>query len=362
MPSVNGLADIVAAETELSMVDGQRGRLVYRGYEAPALAKTRRFSEVAHLLWTGRLPDPSELRELETQLTEARTLPPEIVAILDALPPEVDMMSALRTAVSAIRPRQIWPPTIEDATRIAGMMPTIVAYRHAKVTGQTPVPPRLDLSHVANYLYMLNGRAPSEAHTRALEAYLILTIDHGLNASTFAGRVAASTQSDLSAALTAALAAMKGPLHGGAPSLVMDMLDEIGSRENAAPFLRAKLERGERLMGFGHRVYKTRDPRAEALRDIVIELTQADPWFDLAAHTETIALRLLEEYKPGRELYTNVEYWAAAILRTVEIPKPIYTATFSISRVVGWSAHVLEQAANNRLIRPQSTYVGPLPA
>lgn len=361
MATVNGLEHVVAAETELSMVDGERGVLVYRGHLAPELATSHSFLEVAHLMWTGHLPDASERQRLEQQMAETRVLPDALIALLDALPANIDMMSALRTVVSAVHPTQEWPPTVEDAARFAALVPTVIAHRYARLSGRDPVVPSSDLSHVANYLYMLTGQMPQQSHVRALEAYLILTIDHGLNASTFAGRVAASTRADMAAALTAALGTMKGPLHGGAPSGVMDMLEQIGTKDQAERWIREALERGERLMGFGHRVYKTRDPRAVALRQVVAELSGSDTWFDLATHTEETAIRLLEAYKPGRQLYTNVEYWAAAILRAVNIPKPLYTATFSASRVVGWTAHILEQSANNRLIRPQSVYVGPTP-
>ena len=362
MASVHGLDTVVAAATELSMVDGEAGRLVYRGYPAPELALHRSFAEVAHLLWAGDLPDATQLLQMEESLKVARVIPHDLQALVDALPQGIDVMSGVRTVVSAVVPCQEWPPTLADATLLTGMFPTIVASVYAKSIGQTLPALHHGLSHVENYLYMLSGEVPSAAHARALEAYLILTMDHGLNASTFASRITLSTQSDMSAGLTAALGAMKGPLHGGAPSGVIDMLDKIQTRENAEPWLRAKLDRSERLMGFGHRVYKTVDPRAEALKAVVRDLAGADPWFDLAVHVERTAVALLEEYKPGHRLYTNVEFWAAAILRTVGIPKDLYTATFSTSRVVGWTAHMLEQAQNNRLIRPQSQYVGPMPS
>ncbi len=361
MAQTTGLEGVVAAETDLSLVDGQKGHLVYRGHWAKDLARQRTFEEVAHLLWIGHLPNAEETRKISEGLKAHRELPKYVQTIIDEIPLEQDMMSVLRTAVSAMGATNNWPPTPEDAMRFAGAIPTIIAHRHARVEGRTPVPPNPDLSHVANYLYMLKGELPSEDKVKALEAYLIITMEHGMNASTFAARVVTSTQSDMASALAAALGAMKGPLHGGAPSEVMDMLIEIGSPENAEPWLRAALERGERLMGFGHRVYKTRDPRAIALREVVETMRGEDPLFDLSVHVEDTAIRLLEEYKPGRRLYTNVEYWAAAILRTVDIPKPLYTPTFSMSRTVGWTAHIMEQAAINRLIRPQSVYVGPMP-
>jgi citrate synthase len=359
--TVNGLDGVVAADTDIAMVDGQRGRLVYRGALAGELAVSHSFEEVAHLLWTGHLPDAQELAWVRRELEASRHLSPELIRVVEALPPELDLMSALRTVVSATPSQSGWPPAVAEAVRFAGLVPVVVARRLALIDGRAAANPRADLGHVANYLWMLSGQEPAPAHVRALEAYLVLTMEHGMNASTFASRVAVSTASDMPAALTAALAAMKGPLHGGAPSGVMDMLTAIGRPEEAETWMRRELEAGRRLMGFGHRIYRTTDPRAVALREVVRGLSGTDPWFLLAVSAEQTALRLLAEFKPGRALYTNVEYWAAAILRAVGIPQAAYTATFSVSRVVGWSAHVLEQAANNRLIRPQSRYVGPLP-
>lgn len=367
MPSVNGLDHVIAAKTGLSHIDGERGILVYRGHFAGELAKRRTFEEVAHLLWTGRLPDPQEQETLRTALASARRLPDVVRRIVDDLPPSLDHMSVLRTAVSAAGVSGAgadgngWPPTLAQAIRFAGLVPAAVARHNARLYGQQPLEPDPILSHVADSLRMILGHPAPEAHVRALEGYLILTMDHGLNASTFAARVVTSTQSDMASALTAALGAMKGPLHGGAPSEVMDMLDQIGDAGRAEAWLRARLDAGERLMGFGHRLYRTRDPRAAALHEIVAALTGDDPWFNLAVRTEAEATQLLAQYKPGRRLYTNVEYWAAAIFRTIGIPKPLYTPTFSISRVVGWTAHILEQATCNRLIRPRSEYDGPLP-
>jgi len=362
MPSTHGLEGVVVAKTELSLVDGQQGRLVYRGHTAATLATSRSFEEVAHLLWTGHLPDANELAAFGQRLRDYRQLPTEVVEVIRALPANRDMMSVLRTAVSAVGVDTDWPPAVDDAMRLTAMVPTILATRTAFLEGRDPVTPNLRLSHTANYLYMLRGGvAATEAEVRALEAYLTITMEHGMNASTFAGRVITSTQSDIVSAVTGSIGAMKGPLHGGAPSEVMTMLEDIGSEDKVEEWLRSALERGERLMGFGHRVYKTRDPRAIALRAVVERFTGEDPYFSLAVKVENEAIRLLAEYKPGRALYTNVEYWAAAIMRSVQLPKELYTPTFCCSRMVGWTANVLEQAENNRLIRPQSEYVGPVP-
>jgi citrate synthase len=357
-----GLEGIVVAETDLSLVDGINGHLVYRGYWARDLAINHTFEEVAHLLWYGHLPNEQELADLKAKLKAQRSLPSHVKTIIDAIPADVDMMSVLRTGVSALAEAgHSWPPTLDQVIALTAKMPTIVAHRHARLEGSEPIEPNPELDHTANYLYMLKGETPSQAHVRALDAYLILTQEHGMNASTFSGRVVASTQSDLISSITAAIGALKGPLHGGAPSEVTEMIEAIGTKENAEPWMRAKLEKGERLMGFGHRVYKTIDPRATALRVVASELSADDPWFDLATHVENVGVKLLEEYKPNRKLHTNVEFFAAAVMRAVGLDDSLFTPTFAVSRVVGWTAHVLEQAKNNRIIRPQSNYTGNMP-
>lgn len=357
-----GLEGIVVAETDLSLVDGKNGLLVYRNYWARDLAINHTFEEVAHLLWYGHLPNEQELTELKTKLKANRHLPAHVKAVIDQIPADVDLMSVLRTGVSALgETGHQWPPTLDQVISLTAKMPTIVAYRQARLEGRQPVEPNADLDHTANYLYMLKGEIPNQAHVRALDAYLILTQEHGMNASTFTARVISSTQADLISAISGAIGALKGPLHGGAPSEVTEMIEAIGTKENAEPWLRQKLEKGERLMGFGHRVYKTIDPRATALRVVASQLSANDPWFDLATHVEQVGLKLLEEYKPGRKLNTNVEFFAAAVMRAVGLDDSIFTPTFAVSRVVGWCAHVLEQAANNRIIRPQSNYTGKMP-
>lgn len=357
-----GLEGVTVTDTELALVDGERGHLVYRGYWAKDLALQYTYEHVAYLLWFGKLPTDAELADFHAKMAQYRILPDYLKTIIDAIPAGVDMMSVLRTAVSAVGNESYgWPPTVEQAMELTAKVPTIITYRHSRLNGRQPVEPREDLSHTANYLYMLFGKEPHPAHVAALDAYLVLTAEHGMNASTFSARVTTSTRSDMASAVTTAIGTMKGPLHGGAPSEVDETLAAIGTKENAEPYLRSLLERGERLMGFGHRVYKTRDPRAEALSIVAKRVAGDDPWLDLAVHVENVAIRLLEEYKPGRRLYTNVEFYAAAVLRAVGLPKELYTPTFSLSRMAGWTAHVLEQAADNRLIRPQSVYTGPMP-
>ncbi|GIP41424.1 citrate synthase 1 [Paenibacillus sp. J31TS4] len=362
MAKGTGLEGVVAAETDIGYVNGQTGELVYRGHWAKELAVHHSFEEAAHLLWYGQLPDAEQLAELHAKLAAHRRLTPELKELLDAMPAKAPLMSVLLAAVGAqAADSEAWPPSIEDAIRLTAIVPAMIAYRHRQLAGAPYVEGGDEEGHVAHYLRLLFGRPASAAHIRAMSAYMVLTMEHGLNASTFAARVVTSTESDLFAAVAAAIGAMKGPLHGGAPSGVLSLLEEIGAKEQAEPYMRAILEKGGRLMGFGHRVYKTLDPRAEALRAVSAELAGDDPWLDLARHAEETAIRLLAEYKPDRRLYTNVEFYAAAVMRAAQMPPALFTPTFTAARVVGWTAHVLEQAANNRIIRPQSVYGGPMP-
>lgn len=355
-----GLKGIAVAETALSLIDGERGHLLYRGWEAGRLAVEQRFEAVACLLWHGHLPDGEEADLFARRMALERGLPDHVTGLLDLLPAEMPMMDVLRTAISAMGSKAFgFPPSVGQALVLTARMPAIIAYRHRRARGLEPVAPRAELGHAANYLYMLSGLEPTPAQAEALEAYLVLTAEHGMNASTFSARVTASTESDMVAALTTALGTMKGPLHGGAPSEVDSMLEEIGVPERAEAYLRELLERGGRIMGFGHRVYRTRDPRAEALSAVARRLGGQDASLELAAYVEDLAVRLLEEYKPGRRLHTNVEFWAAAVLKAVAMPPELYTPTFSLARTVGWMAHILEQAGDNQLIRPDARYVGP---
>ncbi|KHF27371.1 citrate synthase/methylcitrate synthase [Anoxybacillus ayderensis] len=357
-----GLEGVVATETKISLVDGEKGHLVYRGYWAKDLALNHSFEEVAFLIWYGYLPNEEELTMFSDLLKKYRVIPKYLKNILDLLPKDMDIMSVLRTSISALGDSKFkWPPTIEQAIQLTAIIPSIIAYWYRKVNGKTYIEPNMDLDHIANYLYMLNGTEPNNAHTKALSAYFILTIEHGMNASTFSSRVVASTESELISAICAAIGAMKGPLHGGAPSAVIEMLEEIGSIDNIEPWIIKKLENGEKLMGFGHRIYKTKDPRAEALKEVAKSLSGEDEWFDLAIALEEKAIELLNKYKPGKKLYTNVEFFAAAVMKGISLPQELFTPTFTASRIVGWTAHVLEQASDNRIFRPQSIYTGNIP-
>lgn len=354
-----GLKGIVAAETKISHIDGDKGVLIYRGYNILDIAKKYSFEETAYLLWYGEFPNKEQLNMLKKKLSSCRNLPKHMEELIKTLPSEMDMMSVLRTAISSEGISTYnWKPTIEQAIKLTAMTPTIIAFRKNQLERKTFAAPRADLNHVENYLYMLNGAVPSEAHTNALETYMILTMEHGMNASTFSARVTVSTESDLVSAITSAIGTMKGPLHGGAPSEVIDLLNEIYANGDAEDVIRKKLSQGEKLMGFGHRVYRTHDPRAIALKGKLLDFSGKDPWLDLAANVEKIAVDLLQEYKPDRALYTNVEFYAAAIMKAINMEPVLFTPTFTAARVVGWSAHALEQAENNVIFRPQSNYIG----
>ena len=355
-----GLKGIVAAETLISHIDGEIGQLFYRGYEIREITKRFSFEEAAFLLWFGHLPDTEQLCTLKDSLKGNRELPEYVKVIIDQLPLGMDLMSVIRTAISAESGNfdYGWKPGVSQAIRLTALVPTIIAYRKRFLEGKMFIPPRSDLDFVENYLYMLNGNVPLSAHVRALETYMILTLEHGMNASTFSARVTASTESDLVSAMTSAIGTMKGPLHGGAPSGVIELLDEIAFVGHAEMVIREKVLRGEKLMGFGHRVYKTHDPRAMALKTKLLELVGEDEWLDLAMAVEDTAVRILEELKPGRSLYTNVEFYAAAIMKAINMDAELFTPTFTASRMVGWTAHVLEQAENNTIYRPHAKYIG----
>ena len=362
LPKPEGLEGVVAASTALSHVFGEEGKLVYRGYDIHELAGKASFEEVAHLLWIGHLPTASELADFQSKLESNRKLPAAVIDVLRLIPHETPPMDALRTGLSALgaidQEQFDETPDLDEAIAIQARFPGILAAFFRLRSGQEPIKPKAGHNTAQSYLYQLFGNEPEERHWKPLDTYLVLLADHGMNASTFTARVIASTQSDLISALTGAVGALKGPLHGGAPSKVLDMLNAIGTAENVEGWLTNALDSGERLMGFGHRVYKAEDPRAEILREMA--KTASDPdFFKLSKLTEDKALQMLNERKPGRRLYTNVEFYSAAVLAAVGLPGDMFTPTFAVSRSVGWSAHVLEQVSNNRLIRPQSQFVGP---
>ncbi|GAB4519370.1 MAG: citrate synthase CitA [Anaerolineae bacterium] len=363
---IPGLEGVVAAETRLSSVDGLKGELIIGGFLVDELADKATFEEVVYLLWHDDLPNAQELEDFRAQLAQRRSLPPVALTVLRAAAENrSSAMDALRMAASTLslcRSEEPHPdPMVEDALRLVASFPTIVAAYWRLSQGMEPIEPREDLSHAANYLYMLTGEEPSAERARGLETYLNTVVDHGLNASTFTARVIISTQSDMISAIVGAVGALKGPLHGGAPGPALDMVFEIGEPSRTEAYLREKLERGERLMGFGHRVYKVRDPRADVLAAAAERFYRADGdmhLYELARHVEETAVALLEEYKPGRNLQTNVEFYTALLLHGLGMSSDLFTPTFAVSRVAGWTAHCFEQARVNRIIRPQSVYVG----
>jgi citrate synthase len=352
-----GLDDVVAATTALSHVDGERGELIIGGFPVGELAAQATFEETSWLLWHGELPSRDSLDGFRAELAAARAVPDGTIALLrECAQRGIDTMDALRIGAGTISLDSQRPPAI------VARLPTIVAAYWRLRQGCEPLAPRPDLDHAANFLYMLSGNVPDAERVRGLETYLNTVIDHGLNASTFTARVIVSTGSDLVSAVVGALGALKGPLHGGAPGPALTMVFEIGEPSRAEPLLRAMIERGEKLMGFGHRVYKVRDPRADVLAAAAERMyTRAGDMtlYRLARTVESTAVRLLEEYKPGRRLQTNVEFYTALLLHGLDLEVELFTPTFAISRVSGWIAHALEQQRAHRIIRPQSAYVGP---
>jgi citrate synthase len=352
-PYSPGLEGVIAGETSLSFVDGANGRLLYRGYRIGDLVAHGSYPAVANLLWTGDWDAGAHL--------PTAPIPDAVMTVLRALPSSAKPMDALRTAVSAWGATQElpWPPTVEQARALTAFSPSALAAFARLRGGKDPIDPDPSLDLTAGFLYQLSGERPDTGTARALDAYFIVGAEHGFNASTFTARVITSTRSDLASAVAGAIGTMKGPLHGGAPSEVVDQLAQVGSADHAEAWIRETLAKGERLMGFGHRVYRAYDPRAAALRKVAEGMEHKPSWLQLATEVEDVALRILAEKYPNRPLKTNVEYYAAPVLMGVGLSPDLFPATFSLARHAGWTAHALEQAANNRLIRPDVNYVGP---
>jgi citrate synthase len=356
-----GLEGVVAAPSEICFIDGVAGRLVYRGYEIADLVEQVTFEETAFLLWENRLPNRSELAQLKSQLASNASPPAHTMAILKALPSETEPMDALRTAVSSLSGGDPDLTSNEPdanrrkAVRITAQLPALVAGFHRLRNGQKPVKPDGGLSVAANFLYMLTGKKPHETLGRVLDAALVLHAEHGFNASTFAARVTAATLADMHAAVTAAIAALKGPLHGGANQEVMELLLECGSADAAEKRIRSMLAAGTKIPGFGHRVYRTFDPRAAFLRKMSKQLGEAagnTKWYEMSE-------RLIPIVKELKNKDPNVDFFSASAYYTMGIPIDLYTPIFAIARVAGWTAHIMEQHSNNRIIRPQDDYRGP---
>ncbi len=365
---VPGLEGVVAAETRLSSVEGKAGELIIAGFPVEELAGRATFEETIYLLWHDVLPGQGQLLAFREALSVRRPLPRATLDLLRAAASERGpVMDALRMAAGTLSLGTPVDALTEDefygdALALVARFPTIVAAYWRMLNGKEPVVPDPELGHAANYLYMLTGEVPSVEFARALETYLNTVADHGLNASTFAARVIVSTRSDVVSAVVGAIGALKGPLHGGAPGPALDSVFEIGEAGQAEPYLREKIERGERLMGFGHRVYKVRDPRADVLAAAAKRLYTSGgdvALYELALEVEKTALRLLAKYKPGRNLKTNVEFYTALLLHGLRLPTGLFTPTFAIGRVAGLTGHCMEKRGQDRLIRPQSRYTGP---
>ncbi len=356
-----GLEGVVAAETRISEVDGQRCELIYQGYHIDELVSRASFEEVSFLLLHGALPNRNQLQEWTAQLGANRALSPQILSLVQSLPHQSPSMALLRTVISAMG---LYDPDEEHngpdlvrhrATEVIAQIPTIIAAGARRRAGKSYVPPQAGLSHAANFLYMLHGQEPSELQAKALDAYLVLLADHGLNASTFAARVVTGTQSDYYSAIVAAIGTLKGPLHGAANRKAMEMLIEIGSVDRVDTFVKHTLAHHQRFMGFGHRVYKGEDPRAKHLKRLAQEVGDASGERQWLAISE----RLKDAVWSAKQLYVNVDFYSASLLHCLGIPTELFTTMFACARVSGWSAHILEQLADNRLIRPLSRYTGP---
>ncbi|MDQ3327459.1 MAG: citrate synthase, partial [Chloroflexota bacterium] len=363
-----GLDGVVVARTHLSAVDGQAGVLTVRGYDIEELAQNATFEEVAHLLWHGALPVAHELEALQNRLVGYRRLPEETQIACEVAARRMGPMDALQFIVGSLivddpdPSDESYDVNLMRAEKLVARVPVIVAHYHRLRSSLSIVEAREDCSIAANFLFQITGSEPPAGEVRGLNTYLVTVADHGMNASTFAARVIASTASDIYSAITGALGALKGSLHGGAPGPALEMIEEIGQPERAETWMREAVASGKRLMGFGHRVYKVRDPRAEVLYEAAVALadeTGEKAALALAREVERAGVAVLAESKPGRNLNTNVEFYTALLLRELGLPLDLFTPAFAIGRTAGWTAHVLEHQQTGRLIRPQSEYVGP---
>ncbi|MFJ9710241.1 citrate synthase [Streptomyces sp. NPDC101234] len=364
-----GLAGVVVTDTEVGDVRGVEGFYHYRQYSAVELARTRGFEDVWHLLIHGELPDAERATAFAAETAALRRLPDGVRAALSAVAAASGRsgpLAGMRTALSLLGAAQGFRPVYDidadrrraDTVAACAAVPTLLTALYRLGQGLDPVEPREDLSYAANYLYMLTGSEPDPRRARAVEQYLISTIDHGFNASTFTARVIASTGADVAACLVGAVGALSGPLHGGAPSRALETLDAIGAPDRIDPWIRERVLAGDRVMGFGHAVYRTEDPRSRMLREIAQGF--GGPRVDFAVEVERHVERILAELKPGRELHTNVEFYAGVVMELCGLPREMFTPTFAAARVVGWSANILEQAADSKIIRPVARYVGPV--
>ncbi|GAA2495358.1 citrate synthase/methylcitrate synthase [Streptomyces longisporus] len=362
-----GLAGVVVTDTEIGDVRGLEGFYHYRQYSAVELAQSRGFEDVWHLLVHGELPDEAQRAAFVSETAALRRLPDEVRAALPAIAAASGgsgPLAGMRTVLSLLGAAKGFRPVYDidaaarrqDTLVAAAAVPTLLTALHRLGRGLEPVEPRDDLSYAANYLYMLTGSVPEPKRARAVEQYLISTIDHGFNASTFTARVIASTGADVAACLVGAVGALSGPLHGGAPSRALDTLDAIGTPDRIDPWVRERVLAGDRIMGFGHPVYRTEDPRSRMLRELAQSF--GGPRVEFAVEVERHVESILAELKPGRELHTNVEFYAGVVMELCGLPREMFTPTFAAARVVGWSANILEQAEDSKIIRPVARYVG----
>jgi citrate synthase len=358
---IKGLEGVVAAETALCDLDGANGRLAYRGYDIADLARQATFEEVAHLLWRGELPTRAQLDGFAAELVAVRPLPDALLSVFRLVPKKADPMRALQMAAAMLgtfdpdATDNSHEANVRKALRLTSQLATAVCAHHRIRLGKEPVPPSKDLDHAANFLFMLTGERPSPVNVRAFNASLILYAEHEMNASTFTTRVVASTLSDMHSAVAGGIGAIKGPLHGGAGEAVMLTLKEIGRVENVDAFVETALAQKRRLMGFGHRVYRAGDPRAEILRGLAEDACRQsgqEMWFQMA-------VRLFEKVNRVKGLIPNVDFYSAPLWYSIGIPVDLFTPVIVAGRIAGWTAHLLEQYQDNRLIRPRGQYTGP---
>jgi len=364
---IKGLEGVIAAQTAISQIDGINGRLFYRGIDIDELAEHSTFEETTALLWYGRLPTAHQLESFKQKFINNRQIPYEILSLMMAMPKKTPTMEVLRTAISALSPYDpedldnSLEANVHKSLRLTASMPTVIAAWERIRNNQWPILPRTDLSHAANFLYMMNGEEPDPKAAAVLDKCLILHADHGLNASTFAARVTASAMSDLHSAIVSAIGTLKGPLHGGANEQVMRMLLEIGNPERAEQIVRGMMDGKKKIMGFGHRVYKNYDPRAKIIKQVayeVFEVTGKNPLLDVALKLEEVALT--DEYFTSRRLYPNVDFYSGLIYQAMGFPISMFTVLFAIPRTAGWLAHWQELLADKeqKISRPRQWYTG----
>lgn len=351
--------------TSSSFVNGTKGELIYRGYDIRDLGPNATFEEVVYLLWNDKLPNMHELSLFKAALESKRALPDLLLNLMRGFPWHSHPMAVLRTTVSALGFRDrdaddVTPDAArEKALLLTAIMPTLIAAWERLRNGKDPIPPRPGLGHAANFLYMLDGKEPNPDAVAALDSYLVLLADHGFNASTFSARVTTSTGTDIYSAITSAIGTLKGPAHGGATQRAMEQFIDAAQHGDVPRWFKDARESGKRIMGIGHRIYKVEDPRARILRPLAQKLAESSgtsKWFDIAQEIEQLARK--DDYFIERDLYANVDYYSAVVLYTIGLPVDQFTCIFAMSRIAGWCSQVLEQLADNRLIRPKEGYVG----